>query len=491
VSLMGIDIGSSSIKVGVYLEDGRLIAAERGDLNPVHAKPGWWEQDPEEVWLTISGLVRRLMQDQSVRRNPPEAAAISSSVRENFPADARGSPLAACIMAADIRGEEYEIPPAGAILPERWSFSCGHMRERMDPLNRLLWWRKNRPGLMEEAKYFLGWHEFLSLRMCGRVTLDGSIASRWLLFDLSSSDWDPGRLGEYGIQEEFLPEVLPWGTVIGNVRKEVLDDWGIGAPLKLAVGTADLNAAALGSGITAVGDACMVSGSFENLLVPISGLPSASMLLHGLSVTPHVGSAGRAVWAICPTGTAVLDWSRSVMGVSISDLDMRLGESEPSPSPVLAVPYLSGAFIYWQDGRNLRGALVDLTLATTRIDIIRAMMESIAYDHVNTLSLLRDEGIEVDLIRATGGGTRSSWWTQLKADVTGIAVEVADQPEPGTLGAAILAGHAVGAIEEPGVAGRRASGRVRTYEPDLERGKRHLDKIQRYKRTVAQMSAMQ
>jgi xylulokinase len=484
---MGIDVGSSSVKVAVYHTDGILIGVEREDLNPQHLQAGWWEQDPEEVWHLTSSLIRKLMKNDTLRRDPPQVLAISASVRENFPADRNGNPLASCIMAADTRGEEYETPPAGAKLPEGWSFSCGHTRERMDPLNRLLWWRKNRPDLIREARYFPGWHEFLSLRMCGQAVLDGTIASRWLLFDLASMNWDQDRAGQNGVQESFLPKVLPWGTVIGDVKMEIAEDWGIFSPLKLAVGAADLNCAALGAGVTALGEACMASGTFENLLVPTSGLPSTSMLLRGLSVTPHPGAAGRAIWAICPTGTAVVNWSRNLLHLSIEEVDRNLSESEPTPSPVLAVPFLSGAFINWQGGRKLRGALFELALATSQIDIVKAMMESIAYEHVNTTSLLREEGVGVEFIRATGGGTRSRWWTQLKADVMGIPIGVVDQPEPGTLGAALLAGYAIGAIGELGTTSRLFSGTARIHEPNPKRAEQHLGKMRMYRERVGQL----
>ena len=484
MSLMGIDVGSSSVKVGAYSEDGELLSVERGDVTPHHPQPGWWEQDPEEVWLTTSRLVRNLVKEESIKRDPPKALAISASVRENFPADSEGNPLGHCIMAADVRGAEFETPPRGSSLPDPNSLSCGHMRERMDPFNRLLWWRKYHPNIMKQAKFFLGWHEFLSMRLCGRYVTDRTIAGRWLIYDLERKGWSLERLTEYDVGEEILPEILPWGSIIADVKNEIVKDWGISNPLKMAVGASDLNCAALGAGVSAVGDVGLVSGSFENLLISTDEFPTAKMLLRGLSVTAHPGRSKNAVWAICPTGTAVLNWARNIMNVSIEDLDAKLEKSSSSPSPVLAIPYLSGAFIFWENGRNLRGALFGLTLATSQIDIIKAFMESIAYDHVNTLSLLSEEGVKVDYARAMGGGSRSIWWTQLKSDMMGIPIEVIRQPEPGTLGAALLAGLAIGTFNDLTESSKAFSGRTRLHEPDLERTKLHREKLETYRSAV-------
>ncbi len=487
MSLMGIDVGSSSVKIGAYREDGPMIAMERADLIPQHPQPGWWEQDPEQVWQAVHTLVGTLMRHDELQRDPPRAVAICASVRENFPTDKHGNPLASCIMAADIRGAEFEIPPEDEPLPEPWAFSCGHMRERMDPFSRLLWWHDNQPGIIRQATYFPGWHEFLALRMCGRYAADPAIASRWQVFDLNTKNWALDRLADHDLDARFLPEVLPWGTMIGKVKQELLEDWGISAPFYLAVGSSDLNGSALGAGVSSVGEICMSSGSFENMLIATTELPSATMLLRGLSITPHPGSAGRAVWAICPTGTAVLNWARNLTGVSIEQLDQQLAEVDPSPSHVLAIPYLSGAFIYWPDGRKLHGAIFGLTLASKPIDIIRAFMESIAYDHVNTLSLLQSEGVIVESIRAMGGGSRSRWWTQLKSDMMGIPIDVIHQTEPGTLGAAMLAGLAIGCINDLTEACRALSSVARHYDPHPGRQREHQKKLARYRRAIQQI----
>lgn len=484
MSIIGIDIGSSSVKIGAYDELGRMIGIRRQDLTPMHPQPGWWEQDPNEVWNVTYNLIGQLIHQEPIRRDPPRALAVCASVRENFPADFEGNPLAPCIMAADLRGEDFEIIPASLTQPEQWSFSCGHMHERMDPFNRLLWWHENRPEVIGKADFFPGWHEFLSLRMCGRYTTDPAVASRWRVFDINNQSWEMDRFNEFSIDPKFLPEVLPWGTIIGEVQNELLDDWGISEPLLLAVGTSDLNGAALGAGVSSVGEICMASGSFENLLIATSDLPSASMLLRGFSVTPHPGPASRAIWAICPTGTAVLNWARDLLGVSIEELDQQLQDVNPAPSTVLAIPYLSGAFIYWPDGRKLRGSIHNLTLASGPIDIIRAFMESIAYDHVNTLSLLREEGVAIESVRAMGGGSKSVWWTQLKADMMGIPIDVINQQEAGTLGGALLAGFAQGSIEDLTETSRIFSGTSRRHEPNPARARLHQDKLDTYRNAV-------
>jgi xylulokinase len=255
--------------------------------------------------------------------------------------------------------------------------------------------------------------------MTGRAVMDQSTVSRYMVYDLESMDWAPDRMAEYAITPNLAPEVLPWGSVMGDLKPEVAKDWGFPPGVKVAQGCHDLNCAAYGAGVYEIGTVCLVSGSYENVLIPTDKMPTATMLLRGLSVMPQPCKAGLSVIAVHPTGNAVLNWARDLVGESIEGMDVELNSRDRSPSPVMAMPYLSGSMTYWEDGRKARGGLVGLTLASTGADVVQAFMESITYDLVNTLSLMEEEGIQVKQIRITGGGARSAWWTQLKADMTG------------------------------------------------------------------------
>lgn len=480
MSLVGIDIGSSSVKVAAYSEGGKLLALTSGNLTPIHPAPGLWETDPIDIWQTTSQAMRALMAQHAVRRDPPQAIAVSASGRENFLADAAGNPLTNGIMGADVRGDEFEVVPQEESVPEPWCFSCGHARERMDPVFRLAWWSKYHPEVVEQASFYFGWIDYMTFRMTGRAAMDPSTASRYAVYDLTSHDWAQVRVESDLIDERFLPEVLPWGSLVGELSPDVAAEWDLPAGVLVAQGCHDVNCAAYGAGASDVGVACLISGSYENILVPTDKLPTTTMLLKGLSVMPHPGAAGLSVLAVHPTGNAVLNWGRSLTHTSIGDVERVLREHDGFPSPVMAVPYLSGSMAYWEDGRKARGCILGLTLATSNTDIVQAFMESIVYDTVNSLLLMRSEGIDIERIKITGGGARSAWWSQLKADLTNVPIETVEHPEPGTLGAALLAGVALGLYDniETAIAPHAHSQTV--YRPNPERAKRHEVRLKEY-----------
>ncbi len=193
--------------------------------------------------------------------------------------------------------------------------------------------------------------------------------------------------------------------------------------MKIAVGCFDASSAALGAGASDAGVGGLVSGAWEDLIVPTSRPPDAEILRSGLSLGPHPGNAGLAAFALSPNGTSVIDWARSLMKVSLPELKAELENSGPQP---------------------------------------------------------------ISVLRAAGGGTRSEWWTQLKADLSGLPIEATNHPEPGTLGAALLAGLAAGVY--PSLeCGEMLIAPSRRYEPDRQRAALYEASLQTYQTMVTRL----
>jgi xylulokinase len=480
MSLIGIDIGSSSVKIAAYRVDGGILAEAKEGLTARRSQPGWWENDPREVWSGTLKCLGRVATAGAMRRNPPAAMAISASGREIFPVDDKGSALGPCIMAGDTRGAELEASTAARASPEKWYAACGHLPERMDPVNRLLWWRRNHPEVTARSAHFLGWHEFLTLRLGSRAVTDHSLAGKWLIYDLATRGWSSERLAEFEVDPRILPDIQPWGRCITTLKSSLARKLGLPPGLKIAAGGFDCSCAAVGCGASEVGTAALVCGSWEDLIVPTDNAPSFEIVPTGMSVGPHPGSAGLAVHALSPNGTTVLDWARGLLRLPLRRLDAELRRSGLGPSPVMAIPHFSGATVAWVNGRRSRGALIGLTLSTSRLDVIKALIEGITYDLTLALQSLRRAGLTINTLRAAGGGTRLNWWMQLTADLCGVPIEVINHPEPGTLGAALLAGVAAGVYSSLEQGAKSCLAVSRRYEPDPRRVGLHSDRLKAY-----------
>jgi hypothetical protein len=171
MSLIGIDVGSSSIKAAAYSEDGHLLTVENNPILGQHPQPGLWEQDSEEIWQATSLGMCSLMSKDSIRRDPPKAIAISASGRENFLADSDGRPLAPGVMGADIRGAEFDIPPANAELPESGAYPVGICASAWIPSSFIL--VEEIPSrTRRQGKILSGVARLPYTRLCSRIVQD-------------------------------------------------------------------------------------------------------------------------------------------------------------------------------------------------------------------------------------------------------------------------------------------------------------------------------
>src|SRR6185369_12001298 len=237
------------------------------------------------------------------------------------------------------------------------------------------------------------------------------------------------RIGRLGLDPRLLPDVAPWATPLGRVRPRIADELGLPRRCTLVAGSWDGSCAAVGAGVTEEGGALIAAGTWESVVAPLSRPRPREVATARLALTRQPSTPGWGLWARSPNGTSVLDWALGVSGIRLSRLE-----------PALMIPHLSGAPGPWPDSPGSAGAVFGLTLATTGADLVRAALEGIAIDLVLAIEALRAGGSQIETGTVTGGGARSPWWMQLKADLLGMPVEVSRQAEPGTLGAALLAG---------------------------------------------------
>ena len=476
VSLVGIDIGSSAVKAAAYRAEGGLLAQASENMPSLHPSPGAAEISAEDVWSGVVKVLRQVAADDRVRRDPPVALAVSASGREGFPARADGSPLGRCLRTADARRPVTDLATALKQPAGQWIRNCGHVPDHMDPTNRILWWNEQSPATMSRARWFLGWHEQASLHMVGRPTIDPALASGFGIFDLATNSWSAERVSAVGIDQRILPDVVAWATPLGRIRPTAAAELGLPSRCTFVTGSWDGSCAAVGAGVVDEGGALVAAGTWESVVAPLRRPRLRQVAARRLALTAQPSTPERALWARSPNGTSVLDWVLDLTGIRLAQLEPGLESAGPDPSPVVLVPHLSGAPGPWPEVPSATGSALGLTLATSGIDVVRAGLEGIAIELTLAIGALRAAGCPIRTCTVAGGGAKSPWWMQLKADLLGIPVQVAAVPEPGTLGAAFLAGVGVGIYRTLGEAGALAR-IARRFEPDEGRRARYEGKL--------------
>jgi len=473
MSLIGIDLGSSAIKVAAYSTDGRPLATARRSVPTKHTQEGHSEIDVRESREAFDLALGEVAKHTELRSDPPLAISFSSSGREVFPVAADGTPMGPCLMTADLRGDDVAAATAARRPPEEWFRLAGHVPRRMDPVNRALWWRKTHPDIAARARWFMNWHEYYSLLLTGKPVVDWSDAGAWATYDVATAGWSPELIDETGIDPRWLPDIQANASPIGNIDESVARRHGLPPDTLVVTGAWDAFAAAVGGGGVDPGVVSLTCGTWHSFTAPIErGWPEA--LVHeGMNICPHPGPIGFGLLHTNPNGTTVIDWVRELLQMTISELEEGLAKAPAEPSHVYAdaaltpLPHASGSD---------RGAIFSgFTLATTRIDFVRALLESIACEFAATIGRLRDRGVDTTLVRATGGGSKLTWWMQLHADVCGVPFEVVAQDEPGAFGAALLAGVGAGVYPSVSTAVERLVQVSRRFEPDCDRGKKYVE----------------
>ncbi len=493
--LMGIDLGSTSLKAIVYDLDGRIVAqgsrpTERHHPSDEH--PEWTVWLPEQIWgdtaAAIADAVGALDDPKQVR-----AVAVTGMGMDGVPIDEAGKWLYPFISWHDTRttpqhdwwrehvGFEKNFSITGNPV---WSINAGL---------RIRWMAENEPEILARTDKWLLIEDFLNFMLCGRRATDYSMAGCTLLFDLRKLAWSDELIAASGIDRRLLPEPLPSGTVLGEITAEAAKATGLAAGTPVVLGGHDHICGALPVGAFEPGSVLDVTGTWEVVQTPTAE-PVLTAEVHqmGLTVQAHVARGRFATWAAAPAGE-MLEWYRGQFGFEAAqkakaeggeDWDHLLAEAAeatPGAGGVMFLPHMSAAACPVADDRSL-GAFVGLAGRSTRGDMLRAVIEGLAYQFRDILDAVgAGLGIDLDKVIAVGGGTRNALAMQIKADVLGKPIEAPEVAEATPLGAAILAGVGVGLYQDESAAFARVAQPGKTYTPDSARSADYAERFNIYK----------
>ncbi|UCH35686.1 MAG: hypothetical protein JSV65_04875, partial [Armatimonadota bacterium] len=361
----------------------------------------------------------------------------------------------------------------------------------MYTINKIMWWRDNEPQVFERAWKFLCYEDLTAFRLCGEPAIDYSLAGRTMAFDVRAERWSDEILSRVGLEPERLAATAPSGVVIGKVRDELAGELGLPRGVAVVTGGHDQPCGALGSGIVEPRIAMDATGTVECITPAFSELNlSDAMLESNYSCYHHVAPGMYITLAFNFTGGSLLRWYRDTLGkqeredaeaAGMDVYEIMIGLATSGPSPVMVLPHFTITGTPWLDPFS-KGAILGLTLATTKADIIKALLDGVTFEMRLNLEHLERAGVAVEHIRAIGGGAKSPTWLQLKADVFGRPVSSLSVSEAACLGAALLAGTAVGEYSSLAEAVGKTIRAVKTYEPNPETAAQYDERYEIYRR---------
>ncbi len=452
-AVLAVDQGTTGTTAIVFDRRGRILGRAYGEIRQFYPRPGWVEHDPEEIYRSVVRLGRRAITASRVR--PADIAAVGiTNQRETFVVWERHSarPVHRAIVwqcrrsaaiCAALKRREDEVRRRTGLLVDPY-FSGTKLKWLLDG-DRALRQRAARGELCFGT--IDSWLVFRLSRGAAFVT-DFTNASRTMMLNLKGRAWDAAMLRMLGVPAAMLPEPV---SSRGPIAEAAAGTFGPRAiPIGAVIG--DQQAALFGQRAVRPGEAKATYGTGAFLLMHTGQRAVASR--NRLLTTAALGPAGEPAYALEGSvfiAGAAIQWLRDEMRMIAA-----AGESEKlaRASRDRSQPYLVPAFVglgapYWDAGA--RGAIVGITRGTNRADVVRAALDSIAYQVRDALAAMeKDSGRRVRELRADGGATANGYLMQFQADVLGRPVRRPEMAETTALGAAMLAGLAAGVWRSPG-----------------------------------------
>ena len=475
-ALIGLDVGTTGVKAVVFGPDGEALGKGFREYGIVCDEPAKAEQDAAEIWrLTIEAL-REAVAASGIRK----VRAIGLSVQGDaiIAVDHGFKPLSPALLGMDYRPAAI-AEECGRRFGDRKLFELTGMRPHpMNSIVKAVWLKEHRPEVFERAWKIVTYADFILGKLGGEAIIDWTMASRTMAFDLQRRSWSLDLLGSLGIDLNLLSRPEPSGVAAGGLRGEVAGAIGLEPDALLVTGGHDQTCAALGAGVNREGIGVLSAGTADVLSTALRLPVVNDAMFNGYyPCTIHAKPDLYFTFALNHIGGILFRWYRDTFGgeevaaaraAGLDPYDVMVASVPDGPSPVMVLPHFNGSGNPVCD-MNSRGAIVGLTLATRRGDMVKAILESLAFEMRGNLDYWATAGIDVKELRAAGGGAKSPRWLQIRADVMGRPVTTLKVREAACLGAAILAGTAAGVYSslDEGIEATVRLGDV--YEPAPDR----------------------
>jgi xylulokinase len=451
--LLGIDVGTTSVKAGLFAPDGRCLGVGRQEYQLDTPAPDRAQLDPEIYWQACAKTVRAAIEQAGIPPEQIKAAAVSSQGETTITLDKTGKVIYPAIVWLDNRAVEQ-----AAFLAERFGeevYARTGIPEIVAtwPACKILWLRQNEPEIFARADKFLLVQDYLIYRLTGRIVTDGSISCTTLNYNLTKNAWWTDVQEAIGIRTGQLPDLVQPGSNVGQLTADAARQLGLTIGTFVVTGGMDQSVGAIGAGNFKPGKVSETTGAALAIQATISD-PLIDQS-HTVPVYYHSVPNQYLFVPVCPTAGMAFKWLRDTFfqdEIRAAELDKTdaydrltaLAETiPPGADGLVMLPHLMGAFSP-EPNLQARGSFTGFTLSHTRGHFVRALLEGVAFLLRLNLESIERTGIQVQEIRSTGGGARSRLWNQIKADVCNRPVVTLVNEETGLLGDAILAGVASG-----------------------------------------------
>jgi xylulokinase len=460
---LGVDIGTSSLKLGVIdVDSGRFTGGASGEYKLIHPQAGWSEINPDCYWQAFTSALSKL--GQTIDLKNIRALSVSAQGQTFVPIDREGHALQNAWTWIDARAsaESNELIRKFASGELFMRTGCESISPGCFPA-MVSYLRKNDPETFCRTWKFLITNSYLIWRLTGRTVIDENQAAMLGMYDWHDKKWWPEMLSAVGVDESHLPDVLPSSAVVGELLPTVAESLGLSKNLLVVSGANDQTANAIGTGLLAENNAIIVLGT---ALVVFNVLEkNAKPIAKGIW-SPYPAGGRSYQLGYTNSGCGTLDWAKNLLAADQDYSNVfELAESVPVGSDgVTCLIDIDGKAGFKGD---YRGVFAGISRKTDRRAMLRSVLEGIACS-VRELSDEMGWNLRGKIVRAVGGGARSDLWMQMHADVLNCTIQRLDHEQSGVMGGAIMAAVGAGLFPSFEVAISRCVRFAKTFSPGYD-----------------------
>lgn len=485
--LMGIDLGSTSIKSVIYDETGKMVSkASRPTVLSFHDEdhPSWSVWDPETIWESVCSAVQNALSPIE-DKHEVKGVSVTGFGMDGLPIGKDGTFLYPLISWHCPRTTDIAQRFSGRVGPRKIFDISGAQLMPIHSIYRMMWMQQNHPEILDKTDKWLLIEDFVNYMLCGEMATDYSMGWNTSVFDQNTSQWSNDLIALAGVPRHIFPDIRQSGTVLGTVSKKASAQTGLAPGTQIVLGGHDYICAALAVGAVDSNVVMDITGTWEMVLQASDRLSHDGKVFEsGYYVENHVAK-DRFCFVASTVSGDMTEWFKDNLAFEELQIEKEQGtgvwetlmdkarKSAPGSNGCIFLPHFSGAGTPIMDANSM-GAFIGLTNSVTKDDMIRAMIEGLDYQFYQMVNALEQAlMISPGKIVAVGGATKNAFWMQNKADICGKRIEVPDVYEATPLGAAMLAGIGTGIYRDEAEAILAVHRPGRIYEPDAQNHKRY------------------
>ncbi len=448
---LGIDLGTTGLKVTLLTEKGQLIGSEYCEYPILSPQPGYAEQDPQAWWRGFVNACQALKEQHPADFNVIAGIGICGQMHTQVYLDEKNNSLRPAITWMDQRASgivariNQNEAAKDLVFQETQNFATTTYTAP-----QIQWVIENQPEMWKKVSKILIAKDFIKFKLTGQMATDFSDASGTLLFNVKERVWSEAMFNYFGIPRATFPDVRPSAEIMGQVTPEASALTGIKAGTPVNNGSADNSASALGAGMLAPGQVTLIIGTAGVISVcsdrPLGDTQNRTLCWNYCLPDRWI------TLGITQTAGESLNWfknafdkdkSESSSGDIFEEYNQAIANVPAGSGGVVFLPYLNGERTpYWDPAA--RGIFYGLNLSTEKAHFIKAIMEGVSFALRNNIETVESLGIEINQVRAVGGGLKSDIWLTILGKILRKPIVTVSVPDTANLGNMLLCGSALG-----------------------------------------------